>query len=343
MKTKMTELFGIERPIMLAGMSMVAMPKLIAAVSNAGGLGMLATGPLTPDQTREAIREIRSLTDKPFAANATLILPNARENAQVIIEEKVPVVNYALGRGDWIIKGVHEYGGKVMGTVVMMRHAIRSEKDGADALIVTGHEAAAHGGDVTTMVLVRHMAREMSIPIIAAGGFCDGAGLVAALAIGAEGISMGTRLLLTQEADVHESIIRLCHNATVEDTLYTASVDGLPGRFLKTKMAEIMGQQRVPIFRAMSSAMEVKQMTGASWGQLISMGMKGRSPAELARQAMAVSALSALLEGGSEKDALLPIGQVTGMIDDLPTVKELFDRIMAEAEEVMKATNAKFN
>ena len=343
MKTRMTELFGIERPIMLAGMSMVAMPKLIAAVSNAGGLGMLATGPLTPDQTRDAIREIRSLTDKPFAANATLLLPNARENAQVIIEEKVPVVNYALGRGDWIINGVHEYGGKVMGTVVMMRHAIRSQKDGADALIVTGHEAAAHGGDVTTMVLVRHMARELSIPIIAAGGFGDGAGLVAALALGAEGISMGTRLLLTQEAQVHESIIRLCHNATVEDTMYTARIDGLPGRFLRTDIAAIMEQQREPIFRAMSSAIEVKRMTGASWGQLISLGLKGRSPADMARLGFDVTSLSALLDGANEKDAILPLGQVTGMIDDLPTVKELFDRIMAEAEEVVKETNAKFS
>ncbi len=341
MKTRMTELFGIKHPIMLAGMSMVAVPKLAAAVSNAGGLGMLATGPLTPDQTRQAIREIRSLTDKPFAVNVTFILPNARENAQVIIEEKVPVVNYALGRGDWLINAVHEYGGKVIGTVVMMRHAVRSEKDGADALIVTGHEAAAHGGDVTSLVLIPHIASNVKIPIIAAGGFCDGKGLVAALALGAEGISMGTRFLLTKEAEVHETVKRLCLNAGIEDTVYTDSIDGLPGRFLKTRIAEIMASKRVSIIRSMSSALEIKRMLGVSWWRLITSGLRGRSPQELARQAVAVSSLRSLLDGGDEKDALLPIGQVTGRIDDVPTVKELIDRIIAEAEQVMGAISAK--
>ena len=181
-KTKMTELLGIEHPIMLAGMAHVAIPELVAAVSNAGGLGMLNPVIYAPEGTREAIRKIRSLTDKPFAVNITLLLPGARENATVAMEEKVPILNYALGRGDWIIKGAHEYGGKVLATVVMQRHARRSELDGADFLIMTGHEAAAHGGDVSTLVLLPLARTWTNLPMIAAGGFSDGRGLAAALA-----------------------------------------------------------------------------------------------------------------------------------------------------------------
>ncbi|MEA2101010.1 MAG: nitronate monooxygenase, partial [Thermodesulfobacteriota bacterium] len=118
MKTRITELFGIEHPIIMSGMSWVSVPKLVAAVSNAGGLGILATGPLDTVQTRESVREIRRLTDKPFGANASLLFPGAKENAQVLLEEKVPVINFALGKGDWICDEAHKYGGKVVATVV---------------------------------------------------------------------------------------------------------------------------------------------------------------------------------------------------------------------------------
>ena len=152
MKTRITELFGIEYPILLSGMSWISVPKMVAAVSNAGGLGILATGPLDAEQTRQAIREIRSLTDKPFGANATLLFPGAAENARVLLEEKVPVINFALGKGDWIVKAAHEYGGKVIATVVNARHAQRAEEYGTDGVIATGHEAAAHGEAVTSLV-----------------------------------------------------------------------------------------------------------------------------------------------------------------------------------------------
>ena len=130
MKTRITELFGIEYPIILSGMSWISVPKMVAAVSNAGGLGILATGPLDKERTRQAIREIRSLTDKPFGANATLLFPGAAENARVLLEEKVPVINFSLGKGDWIVKAAHEYGGKVIATVVNDRHAQRAQDYG---------------------------------------------------------------------------------------------------------------------------------------------------------------------------------------------------------------------
>ncbi|MEI7671815.1 MAG: nitronate monooxygenase, partial [Deltaproteobacteria bacterium] len=145
MKTRITELFGIEHPIILSGMSWISVPRMVAAVSNAGGLGILATGPLNADLTRQAIREIRLLTKKPFGANASLLFPGAAENAKVLLEEKVPVINFALGKGDWLVKAAHEYGGKVVATVVNAHHAKRAQDYGADAVIATGHEAAAHG------------------------------------------------------------------------------------------------------------------------------------------------------------------------------------------------------
>jgi enoyl-[acyl-carrier protein] reductase II len=134
MKTKITELFGIRYPVVLSGMSWISVPGMVAAVSNAGGLGILATGPLHPDETRAAIREIRKLTDKPFGANATLLFPGAARNAKVLLEEKVPVINFSLGKGDWLVKAAHEYGGKVVATVVNHRHAKRAEEYGTDAL-----------------------------------------------------------------------------------------------------------------------------------------------------------------------------------------------------------------
>jgi len=127
MKTRITEILGIKYPILLSGMSWVSVPKLVAAVSNAGGLGILATGPLSTDETRRAVHEIRELTDKPFGANASLLFPGATENARVLLEEKVPVINFALVKGGWIVEEAHKYGGKVLATVVNHRHAKKSK------------------------------------------------------------------------------------------------------------------------------------------------------------------------------------------------------------------------
>src|SRR4030042_1260611 len=170
MKTRITELFGTKYPIMLSGMSWISVPKMVAAVSEAGGLGLLATGPLDPDQTRAAIKEIRKYTKKPVRAHAKLLFPGAAQNAMVLLEEKVPVINFSLGKGDWIVKAAHEYGGKVVATVVNSRHAKRAQDYGTDAVVVTGHEAAAHGGEATSLLLVPTIADEVKIPIIAAGG-----------------------------------------------------------------------------------------------------------------------------------------------------------------------------
>src|SRR4030043_2358264 len=170
MKTRITELLRIKHPIMLAGMAFVSLPKLVAALSNAGGIGMLNSVVYTPNQMKDVIREVKSLQDKPFGVNTTLIFPNAKENIEIALEEKIPIINFALGKGDWIIKAAHEYGGKVLATVAIQKHARRAEMDGADALVVKGHEAAAHGADVGSLVLILSVSRQSNFSDIHAGG-----------------------------------------------------------------------------------------------------------------------------------------------------------------------------
>lgn len=190
-KNKIDRDAGNKAPIMLAGMNWITTPKLVSAVCNAGGLGILATATSIPEETRKQIREIRKLTDKPFGINQILIGPGAKENIAIAIEEKVPIVNYSLGK-PWFIDQVHAYGGKVMGTIAIARHAARAAQLGCDILVVTGHEAAAHGDVATSLVLVPLVASQVKVPLIAAGGFYDGRGLAAALTLGADAISMGT-------------------------------------------------------------------------------------------------------------------------------------------------------
>lgn len=341
MKTKMTELLGIKHPIMLAGMAFISLPKLVAAVSNAGGIGMLNSVAYTPDQTKDVIKQVKSLTDKPFGVNATLVMPNARENIEIALEEKVPIINFALGKGDWIIKAAHGYGGKVLATVAIEKHARRAEADGADALVVTGHEAAAHGAEVGTMVLVNSIASQTKLPIIAAGGFCDGRGLAAALVLGADGISMGTRFMLTQECDMHEKTKELSLKAGMEDTLCSEKIDGLPGRWLKNPAAIKMAKGRPSLFQALSSALRIKKMINVPLYKLFLGGLKQRGVQDLARQALGLKGLQVAIESGDLETGVLPMSQAIGLMKDIPTCKELIERTVAEAQELLQSVSRK--
>ena len=254
---------------------------------------------------------------------------------EIALEEKVPIVNYSMGKGDWIIKTAHAYGGKVLATVALEKHAGRAEMDGADALVVTGHEAAAHGADAGALVLIPLIARYAKIPIIAAGGFCDGRGLAAALMLGAEGISMGTRFMLTRESEVHEKAKELSLKATVEDTIYSAKIDGMPGRFLKTPEAVKMAEGKQPFLRALSSALQIKRMVDVPLLKLFFGGMKQRGVGDLARQAVNIAGIKIAVETGNLEAGFLPMSQAIGSIKDLPTCREVIERIVAEARALL--------
>ncbi|MDD3249486.1 MAG: nitronate monooxygenase [Smithella sp.] len=342
MKTRLTEMVGIKYPIVLSGMSWISTPKMVAAVSNAGGLGILATGPLNAGQTREAIREIRELTDKPFGANASLMFPGAVENAQVLLQEKVPVINFALGKGDWIVKEAHKYGGKVFATVVNLKHAKRAQDFGTDAVIATGQEAAAHGEDVTSLVLIPHLTENLNIPVIAAGGFADGRGVAAALALGAEGVAMGTRLMTTKESPLHENYKRMTQEKDVYDTLFSKRFDGILCRVMKTDAAKKAIKKGLNWPAAFFNSQDIARQMNLPYIKLFfGVLASGYSNAkQLAYLANAFKAIRVATEDGDSKTGVLPVGQVQGLIHDQPTVAELFERIVKEAKDAQSRVNA---
>ncbi len=341
-KTRLTEMLGIKHPIMLAGMNWITTPKIVAAVCNAGALGILATAASTPEEARKQIREIRSLTDKPFGINQILIGPGAKENIAVAIEEKVPIINYSLGK-PWFIDQVHAYGGKVMGTIAVARHAVRAAQLGCDILVVTGHEAAAHGDVATSAVLIPLVAGLVKVPLIAAGGFYDGRGLAAALLLGADAISMGTRFIVTQESDVHENFKKAILKASEQDTLYSDVFDGLPGRVLKSPGAEALMKSGLSLSQSIQSALAVKRILNLSFSKFMALSWsmmkseEGKNLLMQARQANgAVRHLRAIREG-DEKEGFLFAGQSVGGIQDMPTCKELIERIVEEAGKRLEA------
>ena len=343
MKTRITELFGIKYPILLSGMSWISVPRMVAAVSNAGGLGILATGPMDPSQTRKAIQEIRKLTDKPFGCNATLLMPGAAESAKVLLEEQVPVINFALGKGDWLVKDAHKYGGKVIATVVNARHAKRAQDYGADGVIATGNEAAAHGEALTSMVLIPSLVDAIHIPVIAAGGIADGRGLAAALALGAEGVALGTRLMTTQESPLHENFKKLSIEKDVTDTLYSTRVDGIWCRVMKTDAAVKAIKKGLDLPAAFVNSQDIaRQMKMPYLKLFIGILASGLNNAyKMAFMANGFKAFKLATEDGDVEKGILPVGQVMGLIQDEPTVAELFERIVAEAKEVQQKLAAK--
>ena len=297
----MTEALGIRHPVMSAGMGHLAVPALVAAVSNAGGLGVLATSTLAPDEVRVSIRAIRGLTAAPFGANVLLRSQQAAAIAEVILDERVPVLNLALGIDADLVAAVHRQGGKVVSTVTTLRHALRAEVCGVDAVIATGHEAGGHGGDVSTTVLVPLLARRIAVPIVAAGGFSGGAGLAAALMLGAEGISMGSRFALSVESPIHRRVRDLLLASSASDTLVTDQIDGLPSRVLRTELALAL------------AAAHVHDGGTDSPGR---------------------DTFSALRLGDLER-GVVAIGQVIGVIDDTLTCAEIVARAVIDAEQLI--------
>jgi enoyl-[acyl-carrier protein] reductase II len=256
----------------------------------------------------------------------------------------VPVINFALGKGDWIVKESHGYGGKVIATVVNARHAKRAEDYGCDGVIATGHEAAAHGEHVTSLVLVPSLVDAIKIPVIAAGGFGDGRGLAAALALGAEGIALGTRLMTTKESPLNSVYKKLSMEKDVEDTLYSDRFDGLLCRVMKTDAAEKAIKKGLNLPAAFFNAQEIaKQMKMPFLKLFVGVLLSGwKNARQLAFLANAFHAIRTATEDGDTKRGVLPVGQVMGLLHDEPTVAELMERMVAEAKKQQQKLDAHF-
>ncbi|MCL0094077.1 nitronate monooxygenase [Dehalococcoidia bacterium] len=312
-QTRLTQLLGIEYPIIQGGMQWISRAELVGAVSNSGGLGILSALTFaSPAELAAEIRKTRSITDKPFGVNLTM-LPTLHpvdidSYTDVIVEEGVGVVETAGRSPEQYMERLKAGGIKVIHKCVAIRFARTAERIGCDVVSIDGYECAGHPGeeDVTSLILIPLAADAVKIPVVASGGFGDARGLVAALALGAEGISMGTRFMVTQEAPIHPRVKKWLIQATERDTMVILRSLRNSVRVLRNPVAEGVAE------------MEKQGATVEEMAPLIS-GQGGKE----------------LLETG-EGEGLQACGQVVGLIRDIPSVKEVIDRVIDEARDILE-------
>lgn len=344
MDTAFTRLVGIRHPIVQTGMGWVAGPRLVSATAEAGALGVLASATMTLDQLRDAVREVRSRTDAPFGVNLRADAGDAGDRVRIIIDEGVRVASFALAPSRELIAELKDAGVVVIPSVGARRHAEKVAAWGADAVIVQGGEGGGHTGEVATTVLLPQVVDAVDIPVVAAGGFHDGRGLVAALAYGAAGVAMGTRFLLTSDSTVPDAVKARYLAATVKDVTVTTAVDGLPHRMLRTDFVDSLeksGRTRA-LAQAVRRAAGFRKISGLSWPAMIRDGLAMKHGKNLSWSQVLLAAntpmllKSAMVDGRTDL-GVMASGQVAGVIDDLPSCTELVARIMTEAEETLKS------
>src|SRR5215813_5792483 len=276
--TPICDLFGVRYPIVQTGMGFVSGPRLTAATANAGGLGILASATMSYPELATAIEETQQLTSAPFGVNLRADAPDAGQRVELLISTQVKVASFALAPRQDLIARLKEAGVVVVPSVGARRHAETVAGWGADAVVVQGSEGGGHTGQVPTTILLPQVVDAVDIPVIAAGGFFDGRGLVAALAYGAAGIAMGTRFLLTCDSPVPGVIKEHYLAATVADTVVTSALDGAPQRLLRTSFAEELARETraARLLRSARSAAAVRGLTGTTWRAMLREGMAMR-------------------------------------------------------------------
>ena len=312
MKTEITELLNIEYPIIQGGMAWVADYHLAAAVSNAGGLGLIGSGGAPASWVKDQIREVKKLTDKPFGVNIMLMNPEADEIAKVIVEEKVPVVTTGAGNPAKYIKEWKEAGVKVIPVVASCALAKMMERCGADAVVAEGTEAGGHIGEITTMSLVPQVVDAVNIPVIAAGGIADGRGFAAALMLGAKAVQMGNHFVATKECNVHENYKEKIIKAKDIDSKVTGRSTGHPVRVLRNQM---------------SNEYIKKEQEGATLEEL---------------ELLTLGGLRKAVVEGNVKEGSLMAGQVAGLVKKQYTCKELIEKVVTEGQQVIENRLAEF-
>ena len=303
---KLCEMLGIKYPIIQGGMANIATGEFAASVSNAGGLGLIAGGGMDAETLRENIRKCKSLTDKPFGVNLMLMNPDTPKMADVVVEEGVKIVTTGAGSPGVYMDKWKEAGIKVIPVVSSAALAVRMERCGADAVIAEGTESGGHVGEMTTMTLVPAVIEKVSIPVIAAGGIADGRGLVCARALGAIGVQIGTVLLATKECPIHENYKNEVIKAKDNGTVVTGRISGVPVRILKNTMAREYVK---------------KEKEGASKEDL---------------EMYTLGSLRKAVFDGDTKNGSLMAGQISCIVNEERTVKEVLDCMMNEYEEIRK-------
>jgi NAD(P)H-dependent flavin oxidoreductase YrpB (nitropropane dioxygenase family) len=339
-RTRLTDLTGIRYPIVQTGMGFVAGARLAAATSRAGGLGIIGSATMTLDALQIAVAEVQERTDAPFGVNLRADTADAAARVDLIIAAGVRVASFALAPRPELIARLKDAGVIVIPSVGARRHAEKVAQWGADAVIVQGGEGGGHTGPIPTSLLLPQVVSAVDIPVVAAGGFFDGRGLVAALAYGAEGIAMGTRFLLTSDSPVAAAVKQVYLSKSLTDTVVTTRVDGMPHRVLRTPLIESLERsgQLAGLARAARNAAAFRRLSGLTWPALIRQGREMRRGAELSWSQVLMAAntpmlLKAAMVDGRADLGVMAAGQVVGLIDDLPSCGELIDEIMSQAHD----------
>ena len=342
--TRFCRLVGVRYPIVQTGMGWVAGPRLVAATAEAGGLGILASATMTYPELVAAIAEVRSRTDRPFGVNMRTDVADVGERVTLMIDNGVRVASFAQAPSPDLVARCRGAGLVVMPTIGAPRHAVKVAEWGVDAVIAQGGEGGGHTGSVPTSLLTPAVVDAVgdTVAVVAAGGFFDGRGLVAALAYGADGIAMGTRFLLTQESRVPDQVKKVYLGTPVTGTVVSTAVDGAPQRVIRTELIDHLERsswlRNLP--RALANAHAFRRETDTSLLALLREGRALKEGNDLSwpQVVMAANApmmtKAALVDGRAEV-GVLPTGQVVGEITELPTVAELIGRIVAEASAIL--------
>jgi NAD(P)H-dependent flavin oxidoreductase YrpB (nitropropane dioxygenase family) len=345
LQTRFCALVGCRLPVVQTGMGWVSGANLTAATSAAGGFGILAAVTMTTAQLRDAVAGVKRRTDRPFGVNFRADQPDVADAVAFVVARGVRLVSFAGAPTRDLVSRCHDAGAVVMPTVGARRHAEKVLEMGVDAVIAQGGEGGGHTGSVPTSLLLPEVVDAVgaSIPVLGAGGFHDGRGLVAALAYGADGIAMGTRFLLTQESHVPAVVKQRYTAASVFDTVVTTALDGAPQRVIRTDVVDRIERSpkllRLP--RALGAALRFRKETGTPLRALVQEGLSMHRHQDLTWSQVALAAnapmlIKATMVDGKPDVGILPTGQVTGVIDELPTVAELLARIEADAQSTLK-------
>ena len=303
-----TSLLGIKYPVFQGAMAQIARHELVSAVSNAGALGILASGGVSPEELRKEIQQCKKLTDKPFAVNLMLMMPNIDEIIDVVIEEGVKVVTTGAGTPRKFMPRLKEAGIKVIPVIPSVKAAKKMEELGCDAVVVEGMEAGGHVGTSTTMSLLPQVASAVNIPVIAAGGIADGRGMAAAYCLGASGVQMGTVFLASKECPVTDEYKKMIIEADDASTTLTGEKFGAPVRGIKNELTKRYHE----LEKQSSTLMELEELTLGSLRR-------------------------AVYDGDVENGSVMA-GQIAGLVSEIRPVKVIIESVIAEAKNVLKKT-----